>query len=105
MLVDCFAFLFSQAYNLGLDEFESGLFDPLRNIVEMYAFLTRIMICDSLGLCICRDLSFNNVNKLPSLSFVNLPRLQRLYVRHHNIMHNHAMCMFCHTLHSIAVVR
>ena len=26
----------SQAYNLGLEEIESGIFDPLQNIVEMY---------------------------------------------------------------------
>ena len=75
---------------MGLEEFETGVFSELKNIVEMYmAIVTHslhevvIIITVSISFC-CRDLSFNKVNTLSALSFVNLPRLQRLYVRQHN---------------------
>lgn len=56
----------------------------------------RVLICDTFSLyCVCRDLSFNSVDKLPALSFVNLPRLQRLYVRQYYIITISHACVIC----------
>ena len=39
---------FSQAYNMGLEEFEAGLFDSLQNIVEMSVLLDCLILVDLL---------------------------------------------------------
>lgn len=70
----------SEAYNLGLESFEAGLFSPLTNIVTLYVLFSSTSKNNVCNVYVSRDLSYNNLVEVPSGTFTDFQRLSRLCV-------------------------